>query len=226
MTVTPVKVLYEDKDFIVFDKPSGLLVIPSPHKTQQTLVQLANEQCRSQPPVRLYPCHRLDRETSGVIIFAKGKKNQQSLMRDFEQKRIDKTYTAFVRGRLNEVQGLIQKPVFDYHERKFARRPQARSAVTRYRVIDERRGFSVVEAVPLTGRTNQIRIHFKLIGHPLLGERIYAFGKDFSVKFRRLALHAAEISFRHPVTGKNITVASPLPEDMKNFLEKHNERNS
>jgi 23S rRNA pseudouridine1911/1915/1917 synthase len=219
MSHSPIKVLYEDGDFIVFDKPSGLLVIPSPNNNQQTLVHLVNEQ-RSDIGRALYPCHRLDRETSGVIIFAKGKKNQKLMMQEFQNQAVQKVYLGFVRGRLQQKQGEIRRPVWDYHDRRF-NKARPRLAVTAYQVKTLGQGYSVVEVFPKTGRTNQIRIHFRDIGHPLLGERIYAFRKDFSVDFRRLALHAKELVFRHPVLRKTIRVVSPVPEDMKTFLEQH-----
>ena len=90
-------------------------------------------------------------------------------------------------------------------------------AVTRYKIIEIRRGFTVVEVHPVTGRTNQIRIQFSEIGHPLVGERKYAFGKDFQLKFRRTALHAGSLSFKHPVFKNKIKIQSPLPEDMEQF---------
>lgn len=219
MTLSPIKVLYEDDDYIVFDKPSGLLVIPSPEGEKRTLVQLVNEQHGPSASGRLYPCHRLDRDTSGAIIFAKGKKRQQLLMREFQKGTVAKRYLALVRGRLSPDQGEIRRPVHDFHEQRFQRRHTARFAITRYRVKAIRPGYSIVEVYPLTGRTNQIRIHFRDIGHPLLGERLYAFGKDFPVKFRRLALHAMEVIFRHPILKKTIKVNSSLPEDMANFIQ-------
>jgi RluA family pseudouridine synthase len=219
MPHAPIKVLYEDNNFIVFDKPSGLLVIPSLKNDRMTLRRIVNEQhpgCSG----HLHPCHRLDRETSGAIIFAKGKRNQQLMMQEFHRQAVRKKYLAFVRGRLSRPQGEIRKPVRDYYDRKFAR-SRARFAVTHYRVKNRHQGYTVVEVFPLTGRTNQIRIHFRDIGHPLLGERIYAYRKDFSVDFRRLALHASELIFRNPVQRRTIRVVAPLPEDMKDFLQQY-----
>jgi len=220
----PLKVLYEDGEIIVIDKPSGLLVTPSRQTDTNTLTWMINRQVGG----RLYPCHRLDRETSGGVIFARGKKNQKLVMQEFHRQAVDKTYVAFVRGRPARKKGRIEGRVQDHQARRFAKKNKKRSprpgagkwAVTDYRVTQAAQGFSVVEVYPKTGRTHQIRIHLSGIGHPLLGERMYAFGRDFPVKFRRVALHAKKISFRHPVTGKTICVESPLPKDMKTFLEK------
>ncbi len=227
----PVRVLYEDDCLVAVDKPSGLLVIPSPGNEKNTLVNIINEQydcleteggVSSHRRGRLHPCHRLDRETSGVIIFARGKKNQQLMMREFHRRAVKKKYVAFVRGQMEKRKGEIRGTVCPVgHARGPARgkaRGRAKFAVTRYNVRAVKEQFSVVDVFPETGRTNQIRIHFRKIGHPLLGERVYAFGKDFPLKFRRLALHAGELAWCHPVRKKQVRVFSELPKDMKDFL--------
>ena len=227
-----IQVLYEDADLVVFNKPAGMLVVPSPKKEKNTLTDIVNEHyvfgatgSKGQAK-RLYPCHRLDRETSGVILFAVGAQNQERMMAEFKAQRVQKKYIAFVHGQMTRPSGEITKPVHDFHERQFARqaghrRPAgpAHSAKTSYKVVEVRRGFSVVEVSPKTGRTHQIRIHFQQIGYPLLGERLYAHAKDFSLNFRRLALHAWQVSWVHPVSKKRITVESPLPDDMRKFWE-------
>lgn len=214
----PIKILFEDDTCIVFDKPSGLLVIPTPHNERNTLIDVVNTQLFSILSVRLHPCHRLDRDTSGAILFAKGKKNQKHIMEEFRRRQVEKRYIAFVKGVLRPAQGTIRMAVRDFHARRPPRQgPSAKPAITHYQVLSVQKGFSVVLVSPETGRTNQIRIHFSRIGHPLLGERLYAFGRDFPVKFRRLALHASELNWTHPVTKKQIQVTSPLPKDMENF---------
>lgn len=173
---------------------------------------MVNEQYAASDPSderRLYPCHRIDRDTSGVILFARGKANQKWMMEAFRQRRIKKKYIALVQRKLKTPAGEIRNAI------------EHRFALTRYRVIRIKRAFSVVEAFPVTGRTNQIRIHFKQIGHPLVGERKYAFGKDFPLKFRRTALHALELVWPHPVTKKMIKTAAPLPQDMEAFIAKN-----
>jgi len=222
-----IRALFEDDYLIIFDKRPGLLVIPSPRDGKPTLTELVNRQYPL-PQKRLHPCHRLDRDTSGVILYAKGKRHQKMLMALFHRHAVEKTYLAFVRGRMKPGSGTIKTAVSSSHYGKrsypvsFQRkgRPKAKPAVTRYRVLSVRKGYSIVEAYPLTGRTHQIRIHFRDCGHPLLGERLYAFGRDFPVNFRRLALHASKISFRHPVEGRKITVTAPVPDDMRLFMSK------
>ena len=211
-----IRVLYEDEHLVVFDKPSGTLVIPSPKKETYTLFDLVNVNASS---FKLHPCHRLDRDTSGAIIFAKGKHNQQLMMQEFQRGAVEKKYIAFVRGHLKRPYGEIAIPIKDFHQNKYQQHVRPKPAITRFRVLQVRKKFSIVEVVPVTGRTNQIRIHFSEIGNPLLGERIYAFGKDFEIKFRRVALHANEIKWRHPVAKEWVKVVSELPEDMKSFTK-------
>ncbi len=219
-----IEILYEDADFIVFDKPAGLLVVPDARGLSRTLGDIVNEQCPATEKGLLYPCHRLDRETSGAIIFARGKVNQERLMDQFRKGAVEKKYIAFVRGKMKNSAGEIKSVIRDFHEKKYSRRREkvlGKLAVTRYKVLAVKHLFSVVEVYPLTGRTNQIRIHLGEIGHPILGERLYAFGKDFPVKFKRVALHAKEVSFTHPCTRKKITVCAELAKDMENFINRY-----
>jgi len=206
--------LFEDGDCVVFDKPPGLLVVPTPRGESRTLVALAKRQF---PQMNLHPAHRLDRDTSGVILFAKGKNNQHKLMALFKERRVRKDYIAFVHGRIHPAKGDIRVPVKD----RYKPSAPAVGALTRYCVVDYHNDFTVVDVQPVTGRTNQIRIHFAEIGHPLVGEDQYAFRKDFVLRFRRTALHAARLEWPSLSTGKTQAVASSLPGDMAEFLEKN-----
>ena len=212
-----VPILYEDGECIVFDKPSGLLTIPTDKNECRTLINWVNAD-RHEGGL-LHPAHRLDRDTSGVILFAKGKVNQQILMQAFKDKKVHKHYIAYVHGILKPAEGKIRIPIKDFYSRKFNRNAPAQSALTHYKVLDYYKDFTVVDVMPVTGRTNQIRIHFTKLGHPLVGEDKYAFRKDFELRFRRTALHAAKLEWPHPVTGKMIMVQAPLPADMSKFLE-------
>jgi 23S rRNA pseudouridine1911/1915/1917 synthase len=226
-----IPVLYEDENCLVFNKPSGLLVIPTDKNEDHTLVNIVNQQqlklngpghSIKSDQVRsiLYPAHRLDRDTTGVILFAKGKDRQQKLMQFFKTKQVHKTYTAFVHGRVAEPRGKIRIPIKDFHQRKFARHLPAQSALTHYEVEDYYKDFTVVKVMPITGRTNQIRIHFAKIGHPLVGEDKYAFRRDFALRFRRTALHALRLEWPQ-MNGKGmIKVEARLAADMEDFLSK------
>ncbi|MDP2938897.1 MAG: RNA pseudouridine synthase [Candidatus Omnitrophota bacterium] len=214
------KVIYEDDVIIVVDKPSGILVIPDFKKQHPTLTDLLNKELIQQGKrIRAHPCHRIDRETSGLVIFSKGKNNQKIIMQQFKEHKVKKRYIAFVQGRLDKkgatIKGYISSS-FKHSNRNFRKRPKL--AITEYKVLKAGENFSVVEVWPITGRTNQIRIQFKQLGHPLLGERKYAFGKDFKLKFKRLALHASNIEFFHPTTNEKIKLFSNLPKDMLDFI--------
>ena len=163
-----IETLYEDNDCIVFYKPPGLLVIPTDKNEDRTLVSIVNQENKSSQ--YFHPAHRLDRNTSGVILFAKGKENQQILMMAFKEKKVKKTYIAFVHGHVEPQEGKIRIPIKDFFQRKFQKNLPAQSALTLYKVVDYRNEYTVLEVNPITGRTNQIRIHFSKLGHPLVGE--------------------------------------------------------
>lgn len=188
-----IPVVYEDEWLMVVDKPSGLLTIPAPKMASRTLTGILNNDSKVKGALsRLYPCHRLDRETSGLIVFAKGPAVRKKMMEQFKSRQVGKTYVAFVRGTIRKDKGSINLPI------------ESRPAFTEYEVLERKNDWTVVRVHPLTGRTNQIRIHFKHIGHPILGETKYAFRRDFKVKARRLCLHSKSLRFVHPVTGKEI----------------------
>ena len=202
-----IPIIYEDDWLLVVDKPSGLLTIPTPKNESRTLTSILNDDLKERGILyRVYPCHRLDRETSGLIIYAKGKSVREKVVELFRQRKVKKRYIAFVSGRLSKPKGTINHPI------------DGLSALTTYEVINSAGDFSVVKIMPLTGRTNQIRIHFKQIGHPLLGETKYAFRRDFKIKAKRLCLHAELIEFIHPVTQKKLSITCDLPEELQGFL--------
>ena len=205
-------IVYEDKDLVVVDKSSGVLVIPTPKKETNTLTDLLNRDLDLRNiEANAYPCHRLDRETSGLIVYAKGKSVQHRMMDEFKKRAVKKTYIAFAQGEVKEPSGTITRNIYDKNKGRSI------PAVTKYKVVERKSGFSVLEVEPVTGRTNQIRIHLKDIGHPIVGESVYAFRKDYKLRFRRVALHAHRIGFKHPVTGERMEFESPLPADMESF---------
>jgi 23S rRNA pseudouridine1911/1915/1917 synthase len=204
-----IKITFEDDCIVVVDKPAGILVIPTPKNEKYTLTSILNEDFKERGlNITLHPCHRLDRETSGIIIYAKGKKNQQKIMEQFKQHKVKKTYIAFVHGHLKTPKGVLR----DYLEGKLA--------VTEYKILEHKPNFDIIELNPLTGRKNQIRIQFKKIGHPLVGERHFAFARDFDLKFKRTALHAQKIEFNHPKTNKHLIFKADLAKDMLGLIGK------
>jgi len=212
----PVNIIFEDDWLIVADKPPGLLVIPTPKAESRTLTSILDEHVRSRGALAgAHPCHRLDRETSGLIIYAKGKAAQKKIMGQFRANRVGKRYIAFVHGALDDASGTLKSYIRDREDEK------PRLAITKYNALKMFNDFTVVEIETATGRTNQIRIQFKQIGHPLVGERRFAFAKHYKLKFRRAALHASFLEFTHPVTGAKLRFNSPMPADMEEFLRKN-----
>ncbi|NLE65306.1 MAG: RluA family pseudouridine synthase [Elusimicrobia bacterium] len=217
----PLTILYEDEHLIALFKPAGLLTVATDRgRNEETLEARANHEfsARSDHPegVKLHPCHRLDKDTSGVILFAKGHRVEERMADLFRERQVKKKYIAFVHGRPQPPRGEMRSRL---EEDRRSRDPEAVS-ITRYQVKEQRRKFAVVEVEPLTGRTNQIRIHFKDLGNPLVGENKFIFRKDFDLRFKRTALHAWELFFKHPVTGVPVGITAPLATDMRNFLEK------
>lgn len=215
-----ISILYEDKALVVLNKPSGCLSVPGPENKSRDLWSMLNqEMAKKADSLKVFPCHRLDKDTSGVIIFAKGKKNQQIVMNQFRHKNVHKTYIAFVQGRIEKKSGIIKS----YLKGAWPYRGEAKSklAITKFELLQSTNEFSVLKLMPLTGRTNQIRIQFKELGHPLVGERRFAFARDWQIKFNRVALHSLAIELAHPEFKKKVRYQAPLSEDMKNFLNKH-----
>lgn len=206
-------IVYEDEHIFIINKSSGILVVPTPKGETNTLTDILNQELdRRGALANAYPCHRIDRETSGLIIYAKGKSIQEAMMEQFKKHLVKKTYIAFVHGTVRKNSDTLQGNVYNKKKRK------RELMITKFRVIERRRDFTIVEVEPVTGRTNQIRIHFKGLGHPLVGESVYAFRKDFKLRFKRVALHAKALEFNHPVTGKRMNFNLPLADDMANFL--------
>ena len=195
------------------DKPSGLLVIPTPKKETNTLTDLLNRELDERGvEANAYPCHRLDRETSGLIVYSKGKKAQKLLMEQFKNREVKKTYLAIAHGVVKKDSDTIESSIYNRNKNRHEH------AVTKYRVLQRKTNLTVLEVEPVTGSTNQIRIHLQKMGHPIVGESVYAFRKDFELRFKRLCLHAANIEFKHPITGKVLKLASPLPVEIEALI--------
>jgi len=206
-----IPIVYEDEWLLVLNKPAGLLVIPTPKKESRTLTSILNDDAaKNNKPYRLHPCHRLDRDTSGLIIYAKGRAAEKKMTELFKNRKVKKTYLALIQGCPVKNAGRITHSI------------EGKSAITNYRVTEKRNDFSILEVEPLTGRTNQIRIHLKQLGYPVLGEERYAFRRDFKIKAKRLCLHAQRLEFKHPLSGKLLSLDAELPQDLKEFLKSHN----
>jgi 23S rRNA pseudouridine1911/1915/1917 synthase len=217
----PIPKLYEDESVIIFDKPAGLLTVPTPKNEPNTLVNIVNHQYgASDGEQRLYPCHRLDLETSGCIMFARGPILQEHMMNLFKDRQMKKTYIAFVHGKLSRPEGQLTSMIHEPGPRG-TKKLQGKQAITQYKLKQIKQNYSVVEVNPVTGRTNQIRIQFSQIGHPLVGDRKFSFARDYALKFRRTALHAMSLQWKKFKTNETITVHSALPQDMEVFLARN-----
>jgi 23S rRNA pseudouridine1911/1915/1917 synthase len=219
-------ILHEDDHLLVVDKPSGLLVLPD--RYDRSLENLY-EGLRSELG-EIFVVHRIDRETSGVLVFAKTPEAHAQLSELFQARAVEKTYVAIVRG-------LPQTPEGEIHADVPVRRDGSvvdRAAHSRYRVREAFRWHSLVEVKPITGRTHQIRIHLQSIGLPIVGDRLHGDGRPFYLSeikpsykpgpegekplLDRAALHAAELRCSHPVTRQLLVLRSEFPKDMRSVL--------
>jgi len=222
----PLKIIYEDKDIIVVNKDPGVITHPTPSITSGTLVNAIMYHCKDLQGIggELRPgiVHRLDKDTSGVIVVAKNDKAHQSLSNQFKERVTEKVYAAIVHGIIKKDYGTIEvslarNPVV---RTKIAPLDWGKHALTYYRVLRRFDFATLVFAYPKTGRTHQIRVHMKYIGHPLLGDELYGKGsKDQIYGAKRQMLHALKLSFYHPSTQKKMTFVAPLPEDFKKVLK-------
>lgn len=205
---TPLQILHEDAAILVLDKPAGLLTVPGKLESRQDCLITRLQAARW----NALTVHRLDCDTSGVIIFARTKQAQGFLGQEFEQRRAQKTYIARLKGRLEPDAGTVNLPIgsdWDYRPRQKVDHDHGRPAVTDWQVIDRTDGETRVRLTPHTGRSHQLRVHMLAFGHPILGDQIYA--PETLSHHKRLMLHAESLSLHHPVTKERVTFTSPTP---------------
>jgi 23S rRNA pseudouridine1911/1915/1917 synthase len=220
-------VLHDDAHVLAIDKPAGLPIHPTARYYFNTLTALLRERF---PGQALQVAHRLDRETSGVLLVARGRDPARHLKQAFERRRVHKRYLALVHG-VPPDQGEVALPLKLGGPIRvmMSVSPDGLPALTRYRVLKRLRGAALLECFPETGRQHQIRVHLAAIGHPVLGDKVYPEPRRFAYfcdhglttdllrdleGFARQALHAAAITFPHPGDGRPCTIESPLPEDL------------
>lgn len=232
------KIIFEDDHLMVIDKPSGWIVNESEttknQKVLQSWLKNQNYPISKSRGYRSGIVHRLDKETSGVLLVAKTTKSFKILQSQFKDRKVKKVYTALTHGKLEPKTDTIKAPVgrLPWNRERFGVLPGGRSAETKYTVVDYYQhkehkevrplNFSLVELKPKTGRTHQIRIHLKYLGHPIVGDDFYAGRKTARVDRKwcpRLFLHASGITFRHPETYKKVSYQSSLPLDLKKALD-------
>jgi 23S rRNA pseudouridine1911/1915/1917 synthase len=203
------QVLYEDDHVIVFNKPPFMSTHPNDESDKSTLLHAAQFYVQSKgEKVKIRQVHRLDKDTSGAILFAKHAISGAILDRMLEKHEIKRTYLAIVEGHIKKKKGTIREPIGRDRHHATRRRvsPSGQAAATHYQFIKEENGHSYVKCWLETGRTHQIRVHFSHIGHPLLGDTLYG-GKPL---VKRQALHAAKLEFTHPITGENVICYAPF----------------
>lgn len=217
----PIKldILYEDRTILVISKPAGLLTHPSPKESSKTLT---NALLHYFGKKWFGLVHRLDKDTSGVMVIAKNKTSQGRLKAQFKKGKVAKTYLALVEGHLKPGEGIIDAPIG--RDRKnptkmsILPKGEGRQAQTYFRLKKYLANFSLVEVIPKTGRTHQIRVHFSSISHPLVGDKVYGSSQP-KLKISRHLLHAEKLKFRHPKTKKMVEFRSPLPPDFLKLLK-------
>jgi len=222
----PLKSLFEDEHILVIEKPSGLVVHPGAGTARHTLVNALLFRCPSVRGVgekkRPGIVHRLDKETSGVMVVAKTQLAHEELQRQFKAREVEKLYIGLVWGRMPEKKGHITWAI-GRHEKQRQRisikTKNPKAAETFYTVRQEWDEVSLLEIRPLTGRTHQIRVHFAASGHPVVGDTKYG-RKKTKLQTSRLFLHAFQLAFKHPGSKERVEFSSPLPKELSEFLEK------
>jgi 23S rRNA pseudouridine1911/1915/1917 synthase len=217
----PLTVRYEDEHLLVVDKPAGVVVHPGAGHRGGTLVHglVARDIAGGQDPARPGIVHRLDRDTSGLLVVARTERAHRRLQRMLRDRLVDRRYLALVHGAAPPAL-TIDRPVGRdrrVRTRMAAGAPDGREAVTHLRRLEELGRFSLVEARLETGRTHQIRVHLESVGHPVVGDRVYG-RRPETLGLERQFLHAARLAFPHPETGEPVEVESPLPDDLRRAL--------
>jgi 23S rRNA pseudouridine1911/1915/1917 synthase len=231
----PLEILYEDAEIAVVNKPAGMIVHPGAGGGAGTLVAallnrygIAGELSTVGGPMRPGIVHRLDKETSGLMLIARTDTAHLKLVEDFRERLVEKTYLALLHGTVKGESGRIELPVArDLHRRArmTARRREGREARTDWRVLLRLAAFTLIQAGLHTGRTHQIRVHFSALGWPVVGDTLYGAPRQERVvgallpALSRNFLHAARLAFSHPRTGKRVEFLAPLPQDLLSYLK-------
>ena len=221
----PLEILYEDDDLAVVVKPRGMVVHPAAGHPDGTLVNALLARLDSLGGIggELRPgiVHRLDKETSGLMLVAKNDETQEALSRMLKDREIEKHYRALAEGKFKEPEGEIDAPIdrSKKDRKKMAVDPDGRPALTRWKVLAEGNGCTLLDVHILTGRTHQIRVHLKSIGHPVCGDELYGYEKGAKVPC--LMLHAYSLAFAHPRTKEQMRFTAELPEDFITGLRKN-----
>lgn len=222
-------VLYEDEQLIAIDKPAGMVVHPGAGRAEKTVVHQLLARCplsslggSDRPGI----VHRLDEGTSGVLLIAKTDEAYRRLVQQFQAREIEKIYLALVEGVVAEDEGRIEGALGrdPAHRQRMRIIATGKPAITEFRVLQRFTGNTLLEVRPLTGRTHQIRVHLKAIGHAVAGETVY--GKSREIGHKRMMLHAWQLRLTHPITVEKLHLVSPLPEEFARLLSEARARDA
>lgn len=226
----PVDVVYEDKDIIVVNKPKGMVVHPANGNPDGTLVNAILAMCKDSlsgigGEIRPGIVHRLDKDTSGLLIIAKNNEAHVKMSKQIQDRLVTKKYIALIRGVVKDDEATIDMPIArsKVDRKKMAVDKDGKQSVTHFKVIKRYRGYTLLEIKIDTGRTHQIRVHMAKIGYPVVGDMVYSNGKnEFGIEGQML--HAKSLEFSHPITGKKMHLEAPLPEYFTKVLEELDSR--
>ena len=229
----PVEIIYEDSDIIVVNKPKGLVVHPGSGNPDGTLVNSLMNICKDSlsgigGEIRPGIVHRLDKDTSGILVVAKNDKSHINLSEQIKNHEVEKTYIALVRGIVKENEATIDMPIgrSPKDRKKMAVGQNGKNAITNFKVIERfpQDNCTLLEVKIETGRTHQIRVHLSHIGYPIIGDEVYSNGKnEWNVSGQ--CLHAWKLEFIHPITGEKISLEAEIPEYLKNIIKELEEEN-
>lgn len=222
----PLNIIYEDNDIIVINKPKGMVVHPGNGNPDNTLVNAVLAHCKGSlsgigGEIRPGIVHRIDKDTSGLIIVAKNDKSHINISEQIKNHEVTKIYTALVKGNISEDEATIDMPIGrDKKDRKkMSVTRDGKEAVSHIKVIKRYGNYTLIRVKIDTGRTHQIRVHMAKIGHPVVGDEVYSSGKnEFGVKGQML--HSTILKFKHPISGKEIMLEAPLPQYFADVLSK------
>jgi 23S rRNA pseudouridine1911/1915/1917 synthase len=221
------RIVFEDDAIIVIDKPAGLLAVPLPDRSNQSVTSLIEDHWRSRGRRKPLVVHRIDRDTSGLVLFAKDPAAQTELKAQFRRREPERVYLAVVYGHPNPPVGtwrdhLVWDDASLIQKETHPRDPRGKEAISEYRVVESFRDTSLIEVRLHTGKRNQIRLQARLRGHTLVGEKRYTFGPEETrpLEFPRQALHAARLAFGHPRDGRVLRFDAPVPADMAALISR------
>lgn len=222
----PVPVIYEDNDIIVVNKPKGMVVHPANGNPDGTLVNAILAMCKNSlsgigGEIRPGIVHRLDKDTSGLLIVAKNDTAHIKMSKQIQDRKVTKKYIALVKGVIAENEATIDLPIArsTKDRKKMGVDPNGKNAITHFKVLKRYDKYTLLELKIDTGRTHQIRVHMSYIGHPIVGDSVYSNGKnEFDIEGQML--HARYLEFKHPITGEELKLEAPIPEYFESILKK------